>query len=150
MNTKKIMKEFMTLGYSGPGVRTDRVEDTVLGNYIILRTSYNGFQIIWLGNGNKLSIPWKIVDLFTSLNVGCGEKIIWEGYDEEADIVERLIYLFVLLINEFNWSRGKDFLETLGTICELGTIELREWIETEFKEKLPPLELITVEKTTLI
>lgn len=150
MNTKKIMKEFMTLGYSGPGVRTDRVEDTVLGYYIILRTSYNGFQIIWLGNGNKLSIPWKIVDLFTSLNVRCGEKIIWEGYDEEAEKVERLIYLFVLLINEFNWSRGKDFLETLGTICELGTTELREWIETEFKEKLPPLELVTVEKTVLI
>lgn len=150
MNTKKVMKEFMTLGYSGPGVRTDKLDDSVLGNYIILRTSYTGFQVIWLGNGNKLSIPWKIVDLFTSLNVGAGEKILWEGYDEEADKVERLIYLFIRLINEFNWCQGRNFLETLGTICELGTTELREWIETEFKEKLPPLELTTVEKTVLI
>ena len=39
MNTKKIMKEFMTLGYSGQGVRTERLEDVVIGNYIILRVS---------------------------------------------------------------------------------------------------------------
>lgn len=150
MNTKKIMKEFMTLGYSGQGVRTERLEDVVIGNYIILRVSYLGIQVIWLGNGNKLLIPWEIVDLFTSLNTKCGEKILWEGDDEEADKVERLIYLFVFLINQFNWSRGRVFLEILGIICELGTQELREWIEQEFKEKLPPLELTTVEKTTLI
>ena len=150
MNTKKIMKEFMTLEYSGQGVRTDRLEDVLIGNYIILRISYLGLQVIWLGNGNKLLIPWEVVDLFTSLNTKFGEKILWEGDDEEADKVERLIYLFVFLINQFNWSRGRSFLEVLGIICELGTQELREWIEQEFKEKLPPLELMTVEKTTLI
>lgn len=149
MNTVGILKEFMTLDYS-PGNRTEKLDDVVLGNYIIARITYDGIHILWLSCGNKLWIPWKVIDLFTSLNTKWGEKILWEGYDEEAPYLDRLIYLFVLLINQFNWGRGKDFLETLGTICEIGTTKLREWIQTEFKEKLLPLELTTVEKTIQI
>lgn len=150
MNTKAIMKEFMKVGYSGPGNRVDKLEDIVLGNYIIARITYSGIQVIWLGNGNRLSIPWEIIDLFSSLNTIYGEKILWEGYKEEADDIEKLIYLFVFLINQFNWSRGKSFLDALGMISEIGTHNLREWIEKEFNEKLPPLELVTLERTIQI
>ena len=106
------------------------LEDVVIGNYIIARITGHGLRVLWLLNGNKLKISWKMVDLFTSLNTINGEKVMWEGkHDTNEDKVGKIIYLLVLLINQFNWGKAKDCLETLACICETGTEYFREWIE---------------------
>lgn len=150
MNTKDILREFMALAYSS-GKPMEGLEDVVIGNYIIARITGHGLRVLWLLNGNKLKISWKMVDLFTSLNTINGEKVMWEGkHDTNEDKVGKIIYLLVLLINQFNWGKGKDFLETLACICETGTEEFREWFEKEFGEKLQPIELITAKENILI
>ena len=150
MSTKDIFKEFMTLAYSS-GKVMEGLEDIVIGDYIIARITGHGLRVLWLLNGNKLRISWKMVDLFTSLNTTNGEKVVWEGKNRGGeDNVEKIIYLLVLLINQFNWGKGKDFLETLACICETGTGEFREWFEKEFGEKLQPIELITAKESILI
>ena len=66
------------------------------------------------------------------------------------DDIDYIIYKFTLLINQYNWGKGQDFLETLADICERKTEKFREWYRQEFGEKLSPLEFITLEGNLLL
>jgi len=147
---KELFKEFLALSWSGHGNRMRGLEDVTLGDYIIARITDFGITVIWLVNGNKLRIPWEWVDLFSSLNTIYGERILWKKEKIDDDGIDKLIYRFTLLINQFNWGKGTDFLSTLADICNLRTNEFIEWYSTESGEKLKPLELITVDETIKI
>ena len=148
---KDIFKEFMTIAWTGPGDRFASLADTSLGKYIIARISGKGISVIWLLNGNRLKIPWEWVDLFTSFNAINGERVLWTGKSASLeDDIDYIIYKFTLLINQYNWGKGQDFLETLADICERKTEKFREWYRQEFGEKLSPLEFITLEGNLLL
>ena len=147
---KDLFTEFLALSWKGHGSRTSSLEDVILGNYIIARISYSGITVIWLANGNKLKIPWEWVDLFSSLNTIYGDQILWNRDKEGLDRVDRIICKFTLLINQFNWNKGEDFLNTLADICDLGTKDFIEWYYTESGEKLEPIKLITANETIKI
>lgn len=144
---KDLFIEFLSLTWGGHGNRTTTLEDTILDDYVISRVTDLGMAIIWLTNGNKLKIPWEWIDLFSSLNTVYGERILWTNRNTTTlDKIDTFIYKFTLLINQFNWGRGKEFLGTLGDLCNLKTNEFIEWYYTESGEKLKPLELITVDE----
>ncbi len=150
---KDIFEEFLSLSWNGHGVRPSKeiIEDVVLGDYIIARVSGSGILIIWLVNGNKVKIPWEWLDLFTSFNTIHGERVLWNGGNlRRDDNVSEIIYKFTLLINQFNWGKGEDFLCTLADICSIGTKDFIEWFNTESGEKLRPLELRMVDNTVII
>lgn len=144
---KKLVQEFMAIGYSREK-RMSGLEDIIISEYTIGRLTESGLLVIWLVSGNKLKIPWEYIDIFSSLNTVSGEQILYRGLSE--DPAEKIIYWFVLLINQLNWGKGKKFLDTLSNICELGTKDLREWFEKEFGEKLRPLEMVTIDSTLII
>lgn len=145
---KKLVTEFMVLGYNNRKKRMEGLEDVLISEYILGRLTESGMQIIWLASGNKLKIPWEYIDIFSSLNTLSGEQIMYRGLPEDS--VDKQIYWFVLLINQFNWGKGKNFLDTLSNICEQGTSDFRKWFEEEFNQKLRPLEMVTADKTMLI
>ena len=147
---KELFLEFLALSWAGHGDRMRGLEDIILGEYIIARITSSGITVIWLVNGNRLKIPWEWVDLFSSLNTIYGERIMWKREGSDDDKIDRIIYKFTLLINQFNWGKGEDFLNTLADICSLGTSEFIEWHNTESGEKLKPLELMTAEETIKI
>ena len=149
---KSLFEEFLSLSWHGYGVRSkgDTVDDIILGDYIIARVSSSGILIIWLVNGNKVKIPWEWLDIFTSFNAIHGERVLWLNKSEVNDKIDEIIYKFTLLVNQFNWGKGKEFLETLADICSIGTSEFREWFNTESGEKLRPIELSMVENTIII
>ena len=149
---KDIFEEFLSLSWNGYGVRpkTDIIEDVVIGDYIIARVGGFGILIVWLVNGNKVKIPWEWLDIFTSFNTIHGERVLWLKESEVRDKIDQIIYKFTLLVNQFNWGKGREFLETLADICSTKTSEFREWFSTETGEKLKPLELRMVDNTILI
>ncbi len=147
---KDIFKEFMAIAWNGYGNRMSGLTDTSLGNYIITRISGRGISVIWLLNGNRLNIPWEWTDLFTSFNTINGERVLWAGQKEIEDEVDQTIYDLTLLINQYNWGKCGEFLETLANVCEHKTEKFREWYKQEFGEKLNPLEFITLEGNMLL
>ena len=97
---KKLVNEFMALGY----VRENRMkglEDVIISEYILGRLTGSGLLVIWLASGNRLKIPWEYIDIFSCLNTVSGEQILYKGRDTEDDVA-KIIYWFVLLINQFN------------------------------------------------
>lgn len=143
---KDLFLEFLSMNWNGHGNRTTRLEDVALDDYVIARISEDGIEVRWLANGNKLNISWEIVDMFSSFNTLYGERVLWIGKGGHYEsTVDKMIYKLTLLVNQFNWGRGPEFLSTLADICELGTQEFFKWIQEESGEKLQPMELTTVD-----
>ena len=133
-----LFSEFMSLGYSpGENIYKDRIKDIFLDTLIIARLDSTGCHVIYLSSGSHIDIPWKWIDLFSSYNTLYGGRgLSIENNDEKID---KLIFLFLKLLSYLDTKNGLGFLNTLYQICELKTEELREYILSEFGEKLSPI-----------
>ena len=142
---KKLFSEFTTLNWVGFSFRDIGLEDLILDEYILARLTSEGLEIIWLANGNHLKIPWEWIDLFSSFNTINGEKVMWLNIKPGDDDIDKTIYRFTYLINTFNWSKGKEFLDTLADICSSRTDAFIKWFSEKTGETLKPLELRTAD-----
>ena len=121
---KDLFCEYVNLSYC-PGTRFNRLKDIKISEYIIARLFSNGCRIIYLFNGSSIFIPWKWLDLFSSLNTHSGDKISYIERTvnlEDLNKIERIILLFsklsYLLDRSLSKIDGEDFLEVLS---EIGT-----------------------------
>lgn len=149
---KDLFCEYVNLSYC-PGTRFNRLKDIKISEYIIARLFSNGCRIIYLFNGSSIFIPWKWLDLFSSLNTHSGDKISYIERTvnlEDLNKIERIILLFsklsYLLDRSLSKIDGEDFLEVLSEIGTTGTCVFRDWCNNEFKIELDPLEYISLDK----
>ena len=146
MKTKDVFREFMILEYY-PGQKPKGIKDTFLKMYTINRISREGWNIISFYNGTTIYIPWTWIDIFKSLNIWGGYKVL---SSESVDKIDITILNFLKLVGAQETEKSGIFLEVLSDICKTGTTIFREWIKKEFKMIINPLEFTSLDKYKLI
>lgn len=153
MSLVDIFSEYLSLSHT-PGIRSDKIKDIPISEYIIARKCFSGCKIIYLHNGSTVFIPWKWIDIFSSLNVHSGDRIsyIRENIDtEDLGLIDKIILLFSRLV--YFLDRGlsgissEEFLTVLGDISSTGTKVFRDWCSENFEIKLDPLEYTSIDKS---
>jgi len=137
MKPKDVFKEFMTLEYT-PGKRP-AYKDIPIRTYMINRIGPSGWNIINLYNGTSIRIPWETIDIFYSLDVWGGHKIL-QCSEIEDRVDNTILNLSTLIFYSRDKSKRNQFLETLFKICKEGTGNFRKWFSNEFGKTLYPIE----------
>lgn len=148
---KDLFNEFMILDYLGHENKIpNHFKDIDLNNYIILRQN-ESWQILYLTNGNSITFPREFINIFNSLNTYYGDKILYkEPLNINDDKISGLIYNMILLISSINSNKLQNILNTITTICTIGTKELREFFKDNYNKVLDPIRLDTVDKSIII
>ena len=149
---KDLFNEFMILSYlEHENKIPNQFKDINLGNYIILRQN-ESWQILYLTSGNSVIFPREFINIFNSLNTYCGNKILYKEPDEQ-DKISCLIYNVILLINSINSmnkSKFQDVLNTVATICTIGTKELRKFFKDNYNKTLDPIRFDSINQSIII
>lgn len=142
MTQKELFTEFINFRWgdrSEAGINTEvPTKDIILGELTIARLNNKGCTIHYLSNGNSVCIPQIWIDIFTSFNVYSGAQVIHIG--KGLDRVDNVIYYMLLLVVSLDLKRGDEFLEILGKLSEIKTIDFREWVEEKFNINLRPIQ----------
>lgn len=133
----------MSLYYRNNGVKPSSLKDIPIESGVIARYTNLSCTIYYLTTGNHIRIPWEIMDLFFSLDIYSGNRIL--SLKPENNL-ERVIWLFVRFVNLLNNSRGEQVISVLSDILELGTGDLRDWYLDRFNKKLDPIEFFGLDK----
>ena len=143
MKIKTIFTEFMALYYQNGGVEPSSLKDIPVQSGVIARYTEVGCTIYYLTTGNHIRIPWKLIDLFSSLDTYSGNRIL---SIEPQDDIERFIKLFTKFINVLNSYRGDQIVPLLSDILDMGTNNFREWYRKNFNKNLEPVEFFSPDK----
>lgn len=144
-----IFEEFYRLSYSLCPTKKSylKFNDYLVTDYIILRVNTSGYNILYLYTGSSVFIPWKLIDVFTSLDIHSGDKLI-NSYINCKETIEnesliRFGYLMINLVHYLNGRcsiiDGDKLLETLGEISVIGTKKFRDWYFLKYGEELSPI-----------
>lgn len=144
MKIENIFTEFMSLYYQDSGVKSSSLKDITIQSGVIARYSETGCTIYYLTTGNYIRIPWKFMDLFSSLNTYSGDRIL-RSLEPQTDL-ERFIYLFTKFVGSLNNSLGDSIISVLSDIIDLGTGNFREWYKNKFNKTLEPVEFFGPDK----
>lgn len=146
---KNIFKEFYELSYKdSPVTTTVLLKDSCISSIdnIILRRQSSGNLICSLLNGTSIFIPIVWVNMFSSLNVYCGDRIFWGETKtlDTGDKVDKLCFLMTYLLYLLD-SLGtrdfeKDILDTIERIGAVGTEDFRHWLKDKYDLDFPCLE----------
>lgn len=143
MTQKQIFKEFIALGYDGPGTRIPGLTDVQLAYYVIARITSTGCTVINLLSGTTIHLPIGWIDLFESLNTWGGNRIL-KALPE--DKIDKTILNFQTLNVRMARRQGEYFMNTLSEICTTGTLDFREWLKSECKLRIKPIEFSSLDK----
>ena len=135
MKIKSLFTEFTTLSYY-PSQKPKQTRDIGIKPYMILRTSPAGWNVLNFYNGTSIYLPWSLLDIFISLNIWGGHRIL---RIEPEDTVEKTITQFLILVGTVERRDMGKFLLTLGDILKTKTTKFREWYEGE--RLLYPVEI---------
>ena len=139
---KDLFSEYYSLSYY-PGQKPRSTKDIRVKDYMILRTSGEGWNILNLWNGTSILIDHKLIDFFIGLNIWGGARFI--GLEPE-DKVERFIQQLLILVGTAERRDMEKFLMVLGDLLGTGTTEFREWVNSETGEKFSPIEINSLDK----
>lgn len=155
---KEIFKEFYELSYTRDSQSpcSSPLRDSVVSstNYILLRQrSDQGASIHWLLEGSSVIIPSLWINIFSSLNIHSGDKILRhkfitseEKYSGIGGLGYQMLSLMICLDRSLSSVEGSLLLEIIQTIYAIGTKEFREWTREEYKLDLPSIEYRTLEE----
>ena len=143
MKIENIFTEFMALYYQDSGIKPSSLKDIPIQSGVIARYTEIGCTIYYLTTGNYIRIPWKFVDLFSSLDTYSGNRIL---SIEPQDDIERFIKLFTKFINILNSYKGDYIIPLLSDILDIGTSNFREWYKNKFNKNLEPVEFFSPDK----
>ena len=143
MSTKEIFSEFLALSYY-PGRKPTMIKDIGLKEYMIVRQTPVGWYVMSLYNGTTIFIPWDWIDLFGSLDIWGGHRVLTTF---PTNPIENTILDFLTLIITLR-KHGEEpkFMETLGRIAGKGTEEFRKWFKEETGKTLYPIEYTSLNK----
>ncbi len=144
MIIENIFTEFMSLYYKNSGVKPSSLKDIQIGSGIIARCSEIGCTIYYLTTGNYIRVPWEFMDLFFSLNMYSGNRIL--SLVPENDI-ESLIQLGVKFTGSLNNNaQNSTIISILTNIIDMRTKDFREWFFKKFNKHLEPIEFFSPDK----
>jgi len=143
---ESLLREFLSLDYS-PGVRANKIKDTLLTETIVLRSNFHGLSVNYMHDGSKLFIPWSWEDLWSSLHVYAGEYILFTVPGQGAPYIEKIVYLMTKFQDLYvKRGRGNEILEILSEICVLKTDSIRKMLEQDYGIELDPFEFTSSNK----
>ena len=143
---RELFKEFIQISYNPDFTWHSDLRDLSIGSGAIARVGNSGIKVHYLTSGSRITIPKEYILLFEQLNVSYGDRILYINRLNKKDTISKFIYKFLRLLLYLNASRGKDFIDTLLEICEIGSQEFRDWVWSNFKINLRPLEFNSLEK----
>ena len=157
---KEIFKEFYELFFSrDPHLSREsfQLRDFVISptNYILLRQRQDqGASIHWLLEGSSIIIPQPWINIFSSLNIHSGDRVLRHRFmtsEEKFSGIGGLGYQMLSFIicsdrSSLSSSPGSLLLEIIQTIYAIGTKEFREWVKESFDLDLSPFEYRTLEE----
>lgn len=148
MRNIEIFEDFINLGYN-KSTRLNRLRDRVVSELIILRSTFAGDTVYYLQTGCSLFIPGDWMELFKSLYVHSGDRILYKKEPEDNNYYDSIIYLNIKLINILTGSKidGDKFLDTLGDISNLGTNKFRKMLKNKYDLYIEPFEYRSTTKT---
>ena len=141
---RELFTEFMTLSWS-KGESQDRIKDILLTELILCRLRRDSLSIIFLGNGNQISIPWCWIDTFSSFNTIYGHQALHYWLGDSSDKIEKLIYYFLKLLAALATQQKQLILQKVYDICEVGTSEMRAWLKEEFDVEFKPITVTSID-----
>ena len=144
--------EFLSLSYKVDiNKLNNQPGDECIGNTILLRKTKVSWDFIILTNGNSISIPYILVDLFQSFDV----YYRGEQYIDSESITNSLGSIIQLMMSLVRGVYLKDLNKVLGVLDLLQSVEtstLFQFIEEHSGVRLclPGIIYITREKTIFI
>lgn len=150
MKVLDIFEEFMTLNYDVPGEWGKTIRDVSLKEYTIARYDDDSYTIHFLLNGVSIKIDWRWLDLFSSLNVISGSRIISLANEGELDEIEEFINLFLQFQIQLDRRNGDNMLNLLSDICRVKTDKFRDFLQDRYKKVLKPIIFKSIEKVVEI
>jgi hypothetical protein len=145
-----LLKEFFVLEYkknSGKGLGLLR-DIPVSDNLIIVRTREDTAEIIFLYNGAKLSIDWRWIDLFNSLNTWGGDRILTE--EENNNIWNFTNYMMKFCSMLGVSVIGQEITDLVTELCRIGTKPFIDEVRKnnpELSNTLKPFTFSSINKT---
>lgn len=141
MNTRELFNEFLELYYVPDNTQVLKLKDILISPGVILRILDKTYTVYYLTNGMQIVIPWKFVDLFSSLNVWGGDRVL---RSTREDNIDRLIFHFLNLIRGVEIKNEDLFMTSLTNILDINT---KDFITVYDKLDLERIEIKTPNRT---
>lgn len=138
-----LFSEFIKMSYSlNDNVEYKNPGDIHLGNFVILRKDKLDWEIKFLLSGMSLIIPYRIIDLFYSLDVYHKGRIFRIEPNSEIESFILTMLRFVHGVNDTNYTLATD---QLSKINEIGMGKLRTYVKELTGLELPKILYISKE-----
>lgn len=140
-------KEFMYLSYTvNLEVLDKQPGDVFINDLVILRKTKVSWNFINLRSGDLTSIPYYLIDVFKSLDIYCGDRILRM---KSVTGIETFIQLMLAFVHGIESKQFETTLSALELLKKIGVLEFVCYLADTFSLDLPKEGLKSISKDKL-